>query len=708
MAAFGPIALGPAVNLLGGILVAGNVTGVMVTTAAAIAVLFACGTQINIVRAYGWKRVQDNSLRVLNRRVLAPYVFWTGVVAAASLLFSVALVSLSLMVSQIAAGVVAGAMAMLVLLFVIEWIAARWSFNPPGHRLPQLAVPFRRVPVLATLLNKATNAPPPAFKRYFSGSFVSGLFGDESGYVGLLPDGRRRILPGHTFATIQFVITVVVFWLALYAKSRTGPPEFYMQSPGTDASFYAPTVTSIVLLLLLTGWAFAAVAFFLDRYRMPLFTIALFAALTTGSWAHTDYVVPTGKRGATYSLATPGQVLKAFGDRPLVVAAAGGGIQAGAWTTRVLRGLDDSLQHTLRRRVALISSVSGGSMGALYYGAFEHEPTLDNVAKQALKPSLDEVATAFVRRDIFGVIGLRFGPDRGAALEETWERRVADMPENGPTLRSWSEAANDFPLGVGRTRPFPAFLFNSTIVESGQPIAFATTQFPSQPYRMRLGEGKSRYPTVESANSILRLSHSDAEAYDIGLRAATAARLSAAFPYVSPAVTLDIPGAESYHLVDGGYYDFYGLVALSQWVDDALEELFRLKQAPPVVGVLIIRGLASSDSPVPNDVAQAWSRLPTITSRGWRWQLTAPPAAALHAQAFGQWAGGMQTLRLLIGKWASREITISPILFDYPGKDARPVCQGSPLSWKLTAPQQDCIEKAWTSFTNNPLPWNLQ
>ena len=99
----------------------------------------------------------------------------------------------------------------------------------------------------------------------------------------------------------------------------------------------------------------------------------------------------------------------------------------------MLHGLDESLHGTLRRRVAMISAVSGASMGALYYGAFEDEPTLDHVVQQALKPSLDEIATAFVSRDIFGVLGLRLGTDRGAALEEhmgtTSGRRAEGQPD---------------------------------------------------------------------------------------------------------------------------------------------------------------------------------------------------------------------------------------------------------------------------------------
>jgi hypothetical protein len=57
----------------------------------------------------------------------------------------------------------------------------------------------------------------------------------------------------------------------------------------------------------------------------------------------------------------------------LIVTAAGGGIQSGARAARVLDGLHEQLTQqpvTLRDRLALVSGVSGGSMGILYYGAY--------------------------------------------------------------------------------------------------------------------------------------------------------------------------------------------------------------------------------------------------------------------------------------------------------------------------------------------------
>jgi hypothetical protein len=709
MAAFGPIALGPAVDLLGGILVATSLIGVAVTTAAAGALLFACVTQINIVRAYASQRVLDDSLRVLDHEVLSTCVFWSGIVAAGSLLFSVGVASPGrfLLGWQIVGGLALGAAGALVIQFIIEWIAARLADVPDGYPSPEFSLPFRRVPLLADLLAKAKRRPQPGWKRQFVGWFFSRLFGLSSGYVELLPNGSRRILPGHSYATVQFLLTMLVFWAALELKARPMAAAFYRISAAqTEAEFLVPTVTSVVLLLLLLSWALGAVAFFVDRYRTPLFTIAVGLAFITGARACTDYTLTVPGGSGSYELATPGEVLKAFGSQPFVVAAAGGGIQAGAWTARVLQGLDDHLSGTFRRRVAAISAVSGGSMGVLYYGAYLREPTLEGATQQALKPSLDDVATSLVSRDVFGVIGLRSKRDRGSALEASWEQRLPEAARSDATLRAWSDRTREFARGQ-TVEAFPAFLFNSTIVESGQPIAFATTQLPTRAYRGRFDLGARQHPVVESANRILRLSATDgAPARDVGLKTVTAARLSAAFPYVSPAIAFDLQNAEPFHLVDGGYYDVYGLVALSQWLDDALEEIARTSTPPSTIGVVIARGLASSDSALltrlRNDDPTTPTLDATIERKGWRWQLTAPPSTALNARTFAQWAGSVQVLRLLIDKWSERDVRIEPYVFDYPGGDRTPVCQSAPLSWKLTAPQQDCIESAWKTFLTDP------
>jgi hypothetical protein len=169
--------------------------------------------------------------------------------------------------------------------------------------------------------------------------------------------------------------------------------------------------------------------------------------------------------------------------------------------------------------------------------------------------------------------------------------------------------------------------------------------------------------------------------------------MSAAFPYVSPAATPDWGKGEpypKYHLVDGGYYDNYGLVALSQWLDDALEERASANAAPKAIVVIVVRG-ELGQPPVP----QPW---------GWLRQLRAPPAAFLQTRSYGQWAGGNEALALIRDKWSARHVTIHLQLFDYPAdrfRPSRPECAEPPLSWKLTREQRVCIEAAWALQTVN-------
>jgi predicted acylesterase/phospholipase RssA len=463
-------------------------------------------------------------------------------------------------------------------------------------------------------------------------------------------------------------------------------------APGAEEGLWVPTAASVVLLLMLASWTLAGVAFFLDRYRWPVFTALLAVAVLTGSVRATDPQVPTVGGQSRYALATPGGVLGAF-KRPIVVASAGGGIQAGAWAAQTLEGIDANLGGRLHERLALVSGVSGGSMGALYYGAFDGG-ALSEATRRSMAPSLDEIATALIGSDTLRLAGISAGLDRGAALERSWAQR---LPASGDfSLRNWSERVARVAKQEAGVRAFPAFLFNTTVVETGQPMAFATTQFPTDAYRRTFVRHLEQYPVVESANGMFGLLDKE-HALDVGLQAVTAARLSAAFPYVSPAATLEIPERPRHHLVDGGYYDNYGLAAVSQWLDDALTEM---PARPTDIDILIVRGLVGSESDVERDLRgtederRLTVKASDVPNQGWLFQATAPPAAFLKTREFGQWAGGNQVLRLLKEKWRGT-VNVHVHLFDYPVERLPETCRLAPLSWKLTLTQQGCIGKAW-------------
>ena len=696
IAAFGPIGLGIAASLLGGILDVPAAWGIAATTASCLVLAFACGTEVNMVRAYAWQRMFDPTLRVLHLRALTSLVFWTAVAAAASLVFSMAVASADVSASAVFGGVAGGLLAGLLFLFVVEWIAALLTERKRGRSIPQLGVPLDRVPLIGALLRRARRAPPPralvAFKKSVGRFSIAGrLFGLSSGYIG--PD--RRLLPGHSFATVQLLLSAAFYGLLVYAKWGSVAP----------ANPWVPTAASIVLLFLLWSWALAGISFFLDRYRVPLFTSVIGLVLLSGSCKHTDHVV-TLTAAPDHALASPGEILSAFPRHPLVVAAAGGGIQAGAWAARALQGIDEALGRSapasFRDRLALVTAVSGGSMGAMYYGAYR-DLDVEEATKQSMGPSLDEVASALIGPDLLRAFWIPVSHGRGAALERSWASR---LPEDSSrvTLGAWAGKARQFAHGTAGAAPFPAFLFDTTIVETGQAMAFATSQFPTRAYRLAFDRAAKQSPLAESASLVFDLSKGDeTRGGPVAVEVATAARLSAAFPYVSPAATLGTDGGPRFHLVDGGYYDNYGLVVTSQWLDDALEEMARRSlKLPADIGVVIIRSLVDARQELttprtPGRPEDGFVYTPKATAHGWAWQILAPPAAFVNGRTFGQWAGGNQVLRLLIDKWKGRGVAIAVHLFDFPAASLDPVCQIEPLSWKLTSQQKACIGKGWSA-----------
>jgi hypothetical protein len=273
----------------------------------------------------------------------------------------------------------------------------------------------------------------------------------------------------------------------------------------------------------------------------------------------------------------------------------------------------------------------------------------------------------------------------------------ADAPDL--LLKTWAERAGM--ANSAATTRFPAFLFNTTVVETGQPMAFATTEFPSNNFRKAFVELPHRYPVVVGFNALFDL-YDGGAARDVGLSMVTAARMSSAFPYVSPAASPNWSappkdsgdaakkkeekkkGAKNYHLVDGGYYDNYGLVGLSQWLDDALTELKESASRPTRVTIVIVR---DEEHPTADEVPQ----------KGWLTQLVDPPLAFLQTRAYGHWAGGRAALKLLEEKWKGT-VTIQDVAFVYPLKQVRsthPECGTPPISWLMTATEDACVTYAW-------------
>jgi len=195
------------------------------------------------------------------------------------------------------------------------------------------------------------------------------------------------------------------------------------------------------------------------------------------------------------------------GKKPIIlVATAGGGIQAGAWTAEVLSGLEDLSKNTWKTSygfadsLTLVSSVSGGATGSMYFlnlyrpdtAAIFQDQEVKKMNGDVKESSLDDVAWALVYCDLSRIFlpflndsaGNKF-VDRGYALEETWSNR-GGIHAN---LSNWRAGVNE-----GNR---PAVIFNSTVSEIGEPLLLSTTDLAEESKPPRTMSFYSLYHNTE-------------------------------------------------------------------------------------------------------------------------------------------------------------------------------------------------------------------
>jgi hypothetical protein len=356
-----------------------------------------------------------------------------------------------------------------------------------------------------------------------------------------------RLLAGQGFAVLMLAVSIL-FYLA-FAFGR----YFYLHAIelGKAATPWLPlpTLGSVLVVLGMLCWLFSAFAFLLDRYRIPVLVPLAGILILTAQFPESDHYFEVRPLADTTEF-TPREALRSplgvAPDSAIVVAASGGGIQAAAWTARVLTGLvaageQVGLEDRFSQSIRAISSVSGGSVGTLYFvnayqdGKFDRG-RVQSVFDSAADSSLDDVAWGLVYPDMFrSVAPLLLSPriDRGWALERAWLKHLSVPFDRSPSLGTWRVDA--------RNHARPAVIFNTTLVETGERFIF---------------------PTVDIQRSSGRRSFHDVKGYEsLDLSAVTAARLSATFTYVTPVsrALCCPPRQHRYHIADGGYYDNYGL-----------------------------------------------------------------------------------------------------------------------------------------------------
>jgi hypothetical protein len=466
--------------------------------------------------------------------------------------------------------------------------------------------------------------------------------------------------PGHLTAAAVFLVCVLAYFGAGYITGRT----IKLQPKSLSSELKelpVPTLAWILMLLVIGAWLLPFLAFFSDCFPYSVAVNLVLVLTVIGKSVsrfltdpHTYRAFPRQHREPA---PTPAEILARMPrGKAVIVCASGGGIHAGAWAAALLDHLSDRIP-AFRQHVALTSSVSGGSVGCYYFLASYGLSTTPAVFPMAAASSLDYAAWGYAFGDLvryFFPLGpvFRWG-NRSWAIESAWRRfRDWDQPGTKPLhakLESWQRDATD---GLR-----PAAVFNTTIVETGERFPISTVALEANP--------KSFLKTYPNFT----------------LRAATAANLSAAFPFVSPAASIWVHPEDStenpgpaYHLVDGGYYDNYGVLSALEFIDSAFATLG--PQSPDVL-ILRIEGH--------NDAGAGPKQKP-----GFLFQVSAPLKTMFSMRSASQRSRNRFDLDLIQARWSAAWPGRSPIrelVLAYPNP-------GAPLTWHLTAEQKSEIGAA--------------
>lgn len=479
------------------------------------------------------------------------------------------------------------------------------------------------------------------------------------------------------------------FYFGAYCYMRGGEmtPENIFTAP-----FY------LILMLTISTMILAAMSFFLDYYRIPTFFGVFLVLLAYYLFSSFDHRFPVLKLVdikplediVEDSVPTASDVkvdnttLEENQELRLIIVAPGGGIHASAWTGQVLSGLHDRYREGFASRLELISAVSGGAVGTMYY--LDNFPYL-RMADLSDSSEIKEVSrerfrtikrTVFRRSSTSSLEALAWGAtfpdtmrlllgnwvqeDRGIVQERRWLRRMdIEGDDYGPTLMSWMEKA--------QKKELPYVVFNATEAETGRRILFSTFRFPFN----------SHYPAEAQAIDFLTIADGR---FDLPI--STAVRLSATFPYAASAA---MPAADTIplgHVVDGGYVDNEGLLTAVEYVR------FRLEGTKNKVKYLIVRILHTP----PLQPHMVGSTEKGFSGSGWEYASVGPLMAMSNVRITSQRERGEIELELLKSKYVDQVESV--VLQFAPPDDYK----APPLNWKLSPKQRVAYGTAWDDLTS--------
>jgi len=377
-------------------------------------------------------------------------------------------------------------------------------------------------------------------------------------------------------------------------------PPALAQTIGTVAVF---NIFLVVLVVVLSNLLLIA-----DKTGIPLFSILVAWAvlLSVLDW-NDNHVIPIVEHQPSAEAEAEGQPLgpdliehfrqwyagrndlayyrDAKEPYPIfIVAAAGGGAYAAHYTATFLARMQDSCPN-FAQHVFAISGVSGGSIGATLFASlaklkasnqdyvgcrldpqdryfeertqkFFEDDFLAPVIASALFPDL-------VQRVLPAALG-RFDRSRAldASLEAAWRHMMEDAAARGDTTAANMESPFEKPfldlwIPQRKDEAVPVLVLNTTEVANG--------------YRMIISPISTGVLADKQWSKIARvhpdLAPSDKDGVVPDFRLSTAAGISARFPWILPAATVEIgKDGDKIRLVDGGYVESSGVDTANELV----------------------------------------------------------------------------------------------------------------------------------------------
>jgi hypothetical protein len=618
-------------------------------------------------------------------------------------------------------------------------------------------------------------------------TLLANYAGRPNGYVRIAHGGSFSyvLAPGHERQTFMLLLSASLY-AGIFLHPALNKPEF--------APF--PVLFYAVLVLLIVGLVLGGISFFLDFYRLPTLLVVLVFWALIGSQYQADHFYELLPMEGTVAdpLGPPGSetpavvevepipapqmadVVRAWregqiaselqsrdeqtsllpatsdGQRTLiVVCAAGGGIQAAAWTAKVLAGLHEKFGSTLTRSVGLISGVSGGSVGTYYYllryqdliaaNSTDQFNEIDRwVRDSSTLSGLEAIGWGLAFPDLLRSMAptSRFSPgdfqDRGLALENVWRRRTETLLDVADSsyrqeMKSFQTLHRLRSLILQGKLPIP--IFNGTLCDGGQRFLFSPIRVPMEPvFQTDSDEFARVYP------------HSD-------IALSTAVRLSATFSYVTPVCRPERNGIRltSRWVADGGYADNDGVVTAL----NALLQILSNRDARtplPFERVLLVRIAAFPESRLMATQTPADLAVPSESDErraalsGWAKSTFGPLQILLSVRQSSQHERANMELKLLelssrswrqlTGRWdeiGTMPLNLIPVMQEQPTKHPLDPPRGQravqigtikfvfdpaitapkagqpeqpPLSWKMSEKEIRKIDEVWDQMISDP------